>query len=90
MIIILLYLLSFLLIWQFVGYPLLMAIVALRSKPENEDYSFQPFVSILVPTYNEKNVIEERIPNLVGLDYPKSQFEFIVLNSGLPKKRPLL
>jgi len=54
MIIILLYLLSFLLIWQFVGYPSLMAIVTLRSKPKNKDYSFQLFLSIIVPTYNEK------------------------------------
>lgn len=45
MIIILLYLLSFLLIWQFVGYPSLMGIVALKSKPENKGYYFLPFVS---------------------------------------------
>ncbi len=42
-----------------VGYPSLMAIVALRSKPKNKDYSFQPFVSIIVPTYNEEKVIEK-------------------------------
>ncbi|MFZ2071234.1 MAG: glycosyltransferase [Halobacteriota archaeon] len=80
--IILLYLLSFLLIYQFVGYPALMAIVALKSKPKEKDYSFQPFVSIIVPTYNEEKVIEKRIKNLVALDYPKSQYEIIVVDSG--------
>ncbi|NQE45715.1 hypothetical protein C5S31_06825 [ANME-1 cluster archaeon GoMg2] len=60
-IIILLYLISFLLIWQFVGYPSLMGIIALTSKPETKDYAFQPFVSIMVPTYNEKKVIAKRI-----------------------------
>ena len=35
--IILLYLLSLLFIWQFVGYPLLMGNIALTSKPENKD-----------------------------------------------------
>ena len=39
--IILLYLLSFLLIYQFVGYPSLMAIVALKPKPKSKDYSYQ-------------------------------------------------
>ncbi len=58
LILILLYFLSFLLIWQFVGYPLLMGIIALTSKPGNKEYAFQPFVAILVPTYNEKKVIE--------------------------------
>jgi len=37
LILILLYVLSFLLIWQFVGYPLLMGIIALTSKPGNKD-----------------------------------------------------
>ena len=83
-IITLLYLLSFLLIWQFVGYPSLMAIVALRakkSKPKNKDYSFQPFVSVIVPTYNEEKVIGKRIENLLALDYPKSKYEIIVVDS---------
>jgi len=84
-IIILLYLPSFLLIWQFEGYPSLMAIVALRakkSKPKSKDYSFQPFVSIIVPTYNEEKVIEKRIKNLFDLDYPKNKYEIIVVDSG--------
>ena len=81
-IIILLYLLSALLIWQFVGYPSLMAIVALRLKPKIKDYSFQPFVSIIVPTYNEERVIERKIKNLVELNYPKAKYEIIVVDSG--------
>jgi len=55
-IVILLYLLSFLVIWQFVGYPSLMAVVALRAKPKNKDYSYQPFVSVIVPMYNEEEL----------------------------------
>ncbi len=80
--IILLYLLSFAIIWQFAGYPSLMAIAALKSKPKRKDYSFLPFVSVIVPTYNEENVIAKRIGNLVVLDYPKSQYEIIVADSG--------
>ena len=49
-IVILLYLLSFLVSWQFVGYPSLMAVVAIWARPKENDYSFQPFVSIVVPT----------------------------------------
>ena len=73
-IIILLYLLSFLLIWQFAGYPSLMAIVAFKSKPKNKDYSYLPFVSIIVPTYNEEKVIAKRMKNLFELDYPKDKY----------------
>jgi cellulose synthase/poly-beta-1,6-N-acetylglucosamine synthase-like glycosyltransferase len=77
-----LYLLSFLLIWQFVGYPTFMAFIAIRSKLKNIDRSYTPFVSILVPTYNEQNVIKNRIENLLSLDYPKDGYEIIIVDSG--------
>ncbi len=80
--IILLYLLSFAIIWQFAGYPSLMAIVALKAKPKDKDYSFQPFVSVIVPTYNEAKVIAKRMKNLVELDYPEDNYEIIVVDSG--------
>ena len=79
---IILYLLSFAIIWQFAGYPSLMAIAALKSKPKNKDFSYQPFVSVIVPTYNEEKVIAKRMKNLVVLDYPKDKYEIIVVDSG--------
>jgi len=85
-IIILLYLLSFLIIWQFVGYPTFMCIVGLTAKPQNKDYSFQPFISVIVPTYNEENVIENRIENLLELDYPKDKYEIVVVDSASTDK----
>ncbi|MEA2033050.1 MAG: glycosyltransferase [Euryarchaeota archaeon] len=33
-------------------------------------------------SYNEAKVIAKRIENLVELDYPKSQYEIIVADSG--------
>lgn len=80
--IIFLYLLSFLIIWQFVGYPLLMAIVAITSKPQKKDYTYTPFVSILVATYNEEKVIERRIKNLFKINYPNDKYEILVVDSG--------
>ena len=77
-----LYILSFILIWQFVGYPLLMSILALNAKPRGKDYSYQPFVSIIVPTYNEARVIARRIENLFDLNYRKDNYEIIVVDSG--------
>lgn len=81
-IILILYLLSFLLIWQFVGYPILMAIISCMKKLGEKDYSYQPFVSIIVPTYNEEKVIKRRIENLLCLNYPKDKYEVIVVDSG--------
>jgi len=76
------YALAALLIWVFVGYPLLMLRFALVHKGASKNYSFQPFVSILVPTYNEEAVIEKRIQNLRALRYPKDKYEILVIDSG--------
>lgn len=81
-IITLLSILSALTIWQFVGYPLLMGIVALGTKPKAKDRTHAPFVSVIVPAYNEELVIEKRIENLDALDYPKDKYEIIVVESG--------
>lgn len=80
--IIVLYLLSFSLIWAFVGYPSLMAIIALRAKPLDKDYNYKPFVSIILPVYNEQDDIESRITNLQELEYPPDKFEIILIDSG--------
>lgn len=76
------YVLAILLIWTFVGYPLLMLRFALHRRDDNKDYSFQPFISILVPTFNEEAVIQKRIQNLQALKYPKDKFEILVVDSG--------
>ncbi len=79
---IILYLLSFLLIWQFGGYQLLMATVASVAKPNEKITSRFPFVSIIVAAYNEEKDIQNRINNLLELDYPKENYEIIVVESG--------
>jgi cellulose synthase/poly-beta-1,6-N-acetylglucosamine synthase-like glycosyltransferase len=76
------YVLAVLLIWVFVGYPLLMLRFALAHKDVERNDSFQPFFSILVPTFNEAAVIEKRIQNLRALQYPKDKYEILVVDSG--------
>ena len=76
------YILAILLVWTFVGYPLLMLRFALHRRDDNKDYSFQPFISILVPTFNEEAVIQKRLQNLQALRYPKDKFEILVVDSG--------
>jgi len=81
-IVVALYVVSALLIWQFVGYPVLMGLVALRAKPKQKNRGYTPFVSIIVPAHDEQNVIGRRIENLLTLDYPKDKYEIIVVESG--------
>ena len=41
-----------------------------------------PFVSFIVPAYNEEKGIANTINSLLGMDYPKNKFEIIVVDDG--------
>ena len=53
---------------------------SIKIKTKNKNRSFQPFVSVIVPTYNE--VIAKGMENLIVLDYPKDKYEIIVRDSS--------
>ncbi|MCW8849287.1 MAG: glycosyltransferase family 2 protein, partial [Melioribacteraceae bacterium] len=46
----------------------------------SETHDFNPFVSIIVPIYNESLVIKESIKSLLRMDY--NNFEIIIVNDG--------
>ena len=49
-----------------------------------------PFVSIQVPVYNEKYVIERLLTALANLNYPKDKFEIQVLDDSTDETRGLI
>jgi biofilm PGA synthesis N-glycosyltransferase PgaC len=60
-----------------------MSIFVTRKQTKRiKDYEYQPFLSIIIPTYNEEKVIANRIGNLLLQDYPPDKFEIIVVDSG--------
>jgi glycosyltransferase involved in cell wall biosynthesis len=54
------------------------------NKPWNVgvDESYRPKVTIIVPTYNEAELIQKRLDNIYHQDYPKELMEVIVVDSG--------
>lgn len=45
---------------------------------------WEPNVSIIIPTYNERTVIEKKLRNLAETDYPPSKIEVVVVDSASP------
>jgi glycosyltransferase involved in cell wall biosynthesis len=41
-----------------------------------------PFISIIIPTYNRPDYICSCLKNLAALEYPKDQFEVIIVDDG--------
>ena len=69
--------------WTHLGYPL-AAEVASRvwARPVRKDPRSEPSVAVVVAAYNEETVIEQRLENLLGLDYPSEKLEIVVASDA--------
>jgi cellulose synthase/poly-beta-1,6-N-acetylglucosamine synthase-like glycosyltransferase len=66
----------------YIGYPLLVFIIAIfRNKAINKN-TFEPYVTILIPAHNEERNIQATLENKLGLDYPKEKLEIFVISDG--------
>jgi glycosyltransferase involved in cell wall biosynthesis len=78
-----------LILYVHLAYPPLLALIArLRSRPVRlgEPNAPLPGVTVIVPAYAEEEVIEARVANLRGLDYPEGRLEVIVACDGSPDR----
>jgi cellulose synthase/poly-beta-1,6-N-acetylglucosamine synthase-like glycosyltransferase len=55
-----------------------------RREREHAGEHYEPFVSVVVPAYNEERVIRKTIESLLASDYP--DFEIIVVDDGSPDR----
>lgn len=66
------------LLYTYVGYPLLLAAVSrLRGRPVSRQ-AVMPMVSIVITAYNEERDLAAKLENTLSLDYPKELLEVIV------------
>lgn len=78
---ILFYLSGFALFYAMIGYPLVLLILEKFIKRENDqDYTYKPFVSVIISAYNEEDVIEKKLENIIKTDYPS--YEVIIANDA--------
>ncbi|HEX6700356.1 MAG TPA: glycosyltransferase family 2 protein [Gaiellaceae bacterium] len=68
--------------WTHVGYPAAAALVArVRPRPVRKGGSL-PRVSVIVAAHDEEAVIEARLENLLGVDYPPELVEVVVASDA--------
>lgn len=73
-----------LLLYTYVGYPALLAIIGrLSPRPSSpERRADWPTVSISVPAYNEEAQIAELLKSLLALDYPRSRLQILIVSDA--------
>ena len=71
-----------LVVYAYVGYPAVLAVVAtVRNRTVRKD-DVRPRVSFIITAYNEESRIREKLENTVGQEYPTNCFEVIVASDG--------
>ncbi|MDV8108762.1 glycosyltransferase family 2 protein [Bacillus sp. BAU-SS-2023] len=75
---------GFLILYAFVGYPISLIILNKlgTGKMLNIDKTYEPNISIVIPAHNEENVIESKLKNIIGLEYPNEKVEIIIASDN--------
>ena len=78
------YISIFLIFYAFIGYPLSLIVLNKlgEGKMLNIDKGYEPSITIIIPAHNEEKVIENKLKNLIGLDYPKDKIEIIIASDN--------
>lgn len=68
--------------WTYVGYPVLLGVLA-RTRPRTlARGDMEPTVSVIVSAYNEEKHIGSKLEATLALDYPRERLEVIVASDG--------
>jgi len=69
-------------LYTYAGYPALLVAASRVRRKEIKKGSFEPKVSIIMSAFNEERFIEEKLINLLDLDYPAEKVEILVGSDG--------
>lgn len=85
---ILFWILAFLIVYTYIGYGLVVWLLVQGKKFWNKSSkrsfsnSFIPEVTLVIPAYNERNCIEEKLKNSLEIEYPKDKLSLLFVTEG--------
>ena len=75
----------FLICYTYLFYPLILKFyqdLGRRDVKAEKFDSYLPYVTMVVTAYNEEKIIEEKLKNILDLDYPKDKMNVIIASDG--------
>jgi len=66
----------------YLAFGLLYAVARPSGSPAAKDAAAEPSVSIVLPTYNEAGIVEQKLEDVLSLDYPMEKVELVVVDSS--------
>lgn len=71
-----------LIVYVYVGYPLLVLLLASVRRCPLRKEPFEPTVTIIIPAYNEERHVGKTVANKLALDYPAEKLDIVVVSDG--------
>ncbi len=80
MVALIMFLLSgFTIFWAMIGYPIFLKVLYKLHKRKNEkNVDYEPTVTVMIVAHNEEKVIENKLDNIIAVDYPAEKLSVIV------------
>jgi len=72
--------------YTYVGYSLLIMLLARFSRDKLARRDIEPRVTFLITAYNEERDIAQKLQNTLALDYPRDRLEILVASDGSTDK----
>lgn len=69
-------------VYAYFGYPLVLLLLRTIVHRRVKKAPIEPFISLLIPAYNEGDVMREKIRNSLALDYPVDRMEIVIASDG--------
>lgn len=69
-------------LYTYVGYPVLMYLLSFLFKPSVKRGDALPWVTVVIPVHNQEKLIGAKLENCLGFDYPRERLKIIVVSDG--------
>ena len=69
-------------VYAYFGYPIALVLLRRFLHRPVRKAPHTPFISILIPAYNESAMIAQKLENCLSLDYPEDRYEIVVACDG--------
>ena len=76
------WILIFIIIYIYLGYPLLLLVLSRRKRWSRHKREYSPAITLIIAAHNEEEVIKEKIENVLAQDYPKNRMQVIVASDA--------
>jgi len=69
-------------LYAYIGFPVVLVLLGAIIRRKVPKEPCEPTVSLLIPAYNEAEVMEAKMRNSLALDYPADRIEIVVASDG--------